>query len=344
LEHFAGVSNRPPEHQVMLDNICELNNKLSQSDLVVRIEMSNPDICARVRAVLFTPEEGVKQVLPGPNILELCKSFKNIGMDMETRDNLAEADTLEMACQMLKCEVFGDNAQLLHIRFYLLDYLDEMCKLSKQRTRIVASTVILPQLRSFLVGDSQLQPAALRVILALAVVNGTDQEVMQQMLDDHLIETYLEILPRQYWGTMALYAIASLSQDKSLEITPAIMKEESLELIRQGFVQVSEDHALSYLSALMTMCQQSQAFINALVNATFGKIVIGKFGMQLKGKTSQIPASLLELLRVIVKSGAQGAIRMLTATKQLKEILTQFVGSANIREKTFAKEILTFFS
>jgi hypothetical protein len=247
-----------------------------------------------------------------------------------------------MACEMLKCDVFGDNAQLLHIRFYLLDFLDEMCKLSKERTSIIASTVILPQLRSFLVGDSQLQPAALRVILALAVVNGTDQALMEQLLDDHLIETYLEILPRPYWGTMALQAISNLAQDKSLNIGPILLREESLELIRQGFVQVSEDHALTYLGALMSICQ-SQEFINGLVNATFGKIVVGKFGMQLKGKTSQIPASLLELLRVIFKSEAIDAKRLLIGTKQLKDVLTRFVGSANIREKTFAKEILTFF-
>jgi hypothetical protein len=343
LEHFAAIPDRTPEHQTMLDNICELNNKLSQADLVVRIEMSKPEICSRVRAVLYTKEEGVKHVLPGPNILELCKSFKSIGMDVETRDDLTDSLTLEMACEMLKCDTFGDNAQLLHIRFYLLDFLDEMCKLSKQRTRIVASTIILPQLRSFLVGDSQLQPAALRVILALAVVNGTDQAVMQQLLDDHLIETYLEIIPRPYWGTMALQAIANLSQDKSLNITPIILREESLDLIRQGFVQVSEDHALSYLSALVTMCQQSKEFISGLVNAQFGKIIVGKFGMQFKGKTSQIPASLLELLRVIFKSGAEDAMRYLLNTKQLKEVLNRFVGSANIREKTFANEILQFF-
>jgi hypothetical protein len=343
LEHFAAIPDRPPEHQFMLDNICELNNKLSQADLVVREAMSNPAICARVLAVLYTPEEGVKHVLPGPNILELCKSFKSIGMEVETRENLTASGTLVMACEMLKCEVFGDNAQLLHIRFYLLDFLDEMCKLSKQRTRIVASTNILPQLRAFLAGDSQLQPAALRVILALAVVNGTDQACMQQLVEDQLIETYHEILPRPYWGTMAMQAIANLSQDRSLNIAPIILREKSLDLIRQGFGQVSEDHALTYLSALVMMCQQSQAFINGLVNPQFGKIIVGKFGMQFKGKTSQIPASLLDLLRVIFKSGAREAIARLVGTKQLRDVLAQFVGSANIREKTFANEILQSF-
>jgi hypothetical protein len=181
------------------------------------------------------------------------------------------------------------------------------------------------------------------VILALAVVNGTDQALMEQLLEDHLIETYLDILPRPYWGTMALQAISNLSQDKSLNIGPIILREESLELIRQGFVQVSEDHALSYLGALMSMCQQSQEFISGLVNAPFGKTVVGKFGMQLKGKTSQIPASLLELLRVIFKSGATDAKRFLIGTRQLKDVLARFVGSANIREKTFANEILQFF-
>jgi hypothetical protein len=65
--------------------------------------------------------------------------------------------------------------------------------------------------------------------------------------------------------------------------------------------------------------------------------------MQFKGKTSQIPASLLDLLRVIFKSGAREAIALLVSTKQLREVLPQFVESANIREKTFANEIRQSF-
>jgi hypothetical protein len=70
--------------------------------------------------------------------------------------------------------------------------------------------------------------------------------------------------------------------------------------------------------------------------------IIHEFGMPLKS-TSQIPAILLTLPRIIVKSGATNA-RILWGIKQLREVVERFVHSRNIREKTFTSEILPLIS
>jgi hypothetical protein len=266
-------------------------------------------------------------------------------MDSEARENLTLAGTLTMACEMLKAEICQDLTELLSIRFYLLDFLDEMCKLDKARTRIVATSNLLPLLREFIVSASQLQlqPASMRVIMGLVILSGYDQEVMQNLIKDHLIELYLDVLPRPYWGAMSLSAIAPLFSDRAFDIEPILLREESLELIRRGFLNVSESHTSAFVQSLVGMCERSVKLVNGLVNVAFAKIIVQKFGMPLKSKTSQIPAALLTLLRVIVKSGAPN-VRILRGMKQLREVLERFVHSKNIREKKFTQEILPLIS
>jgi hypothetical protein len=347
LAHYAETTeldNRDPQVQLMIDNICCMNNTLSQADSVVRSEMSNPEILERVRSIMFTQAEGIRHKLSSSNILELCKSIKNVGMDSEARENLTLAGALTMACEMLKVEICEDPVELLHIRFHLLDFLDEMCKLDKARTRIVATSNLLPLLREFIISASHLQlhPAATRVVMGLFILTGYDQDVMHNLIKDHLIELYSDLLPRPYWGAMSLSAIAPLFSDRAFNIEPIMLREESLELIRQGFFKVSESHTLSFVQSLAGMCERSVQLVNGLVNMAFAKVIIQRFGMPLKS-TSQIPAALLNLLKVIVKSGAPN-VRILRGMKPLTEVVQRFVHSSNLRERTFTNEILPLIS
>jgi hypothetical protein len=328
--------------QKMINNICELNNTFSQADSVVKLAMSEPDVMENIVKSMFSRSTGVKKTLTGQNILDLCKSVKYIGMESDTRNNLASSGTLEMTCEMLKVDLVSDKTQLLNIHSNLIMFLADMCKLSKDRIGIVAGSRLLPYLRGYLDTESELKAMTLSVIMELYIVNGTDRDSVRKLIDDHLIEIYIDNLTRPYWCAKAINAILQLFLDDELNIGEIIMSEKSLESVRKGVESVNEDNAPSFLQKLVGLCEKSSKFVNCVMNGAFGKIIIDKFGMKLKSRNvSQVPAALLELVRAIFRSGAEN-VKFLR-NSEMRNILQGFIQCSNMRQRSFALQILEFF-
>jgi serine/threonine protein kinase len=350
LDYFANhtdLNGRPEGIGILLDNICWLITTLSQSDSLIRSKLSLPEISRNIVAAMYSLEKGIKYRLSQENTLSLCQSLRNICLDDDLRDNLTAAGALHMACEMLKVDLDGDKHQVDQIQFYLLAFVSGMCKRSKfaqmqvaVRTSIVAKTSLLPALRQFL--NSHLQSTALGIIMTLFVVHEIDAEAMNALIRDDLIDIYIDNLPQPNWGTMAINALAALSADKTLPIETFLLKKKSIEAFGLALAAVNTDHAPSFVRDLVTICERFSNFVNELVTMTFTQSIVKRLTVPVKGFT-QLPAALLELVKTLFKSGSPRALQTLLGCGELRNVVERFAESANIRERTFANEILKLF-
>jgi serine/threonine protein kinase len=350
LNYFANhtdLRGRPEEIRILLNNICWLITTLSQSDSFIRSELGLPGISSNMVAAMYSLEEGIKFRLNQENTLSLCQSLRNICLDDGSRDNLTEGGALHMACEMLKVNLEGDKRQVDQIRFYLLDFVSGMCKRSKfaqkavaMRTSIVAKTALLPALRRFL--SSHLQSTALNIIMTLFVVHEIDRQAMNALISDDLIDIYIDSLPQPNWGTMAINALSALSADEKLPIETFLLKRKSIEAFGLALAAVNVDHAPSFLRDLVTICERSSSFVNELVTMPFAQNIAKRLAVPVKGVT-QLPAALLELVRVLFKSQAPRAVQTLRSCGELGIVVQRFAHSENLRENRFANEVLSFY-
>jgi hypothetical protein len=337
--HHSPFGERDREDQALIDNICSLSTTLSQSESEIRLEMSDPLVLSKLTKTLYAPGEGAKALLNAQNTLQLCKTIKNIALDSEARDNITRAGTLTAACELLKVDLFQGTQESLQIRFYLLDFVAEMCNLSKSRTEIVARTRVFPTLRSFLA--TNLQSTALSIIMGLWGVSDVNKGAMHELIDDGLAEVYVFYLDQPFWGTKAITVIASLVIDPSFGVEPLLLRNESIQKFRQGVKAVNAVDTPSFVRPLTSICTRSPALVERLVDESFAQIIVEKFALQ-QGP-SQLPAAMLELISALLKSRQQNATDALVSRGSLHGIIRKFTLSRNIREKTFAREILKYF-
>lgn len=359
LFYFATKTERDTRDktiQEMLTNICKLWKTFSQADLMVKKEMSMPDVMKNITATMFDEKTGVKMTLTMKNIRNLCKGIKFIAMESETRDNLQASHTVDMACELIKYrlpapELQEDAKEWKKIWVYLIMFLNDMCKLTKMKGAelresssssvvVIARRRILVDLRKFLKEESELKAMSLGVIMELYNVNGTDKESMKTLIDDGLIDVYIDYLTKSYWCTKASKALLPLFLDDKLHIEEILTRPESLEKVRQAVEQVNEHDAPTLLEELKKICDRSPTFVEKLVNEKFGKILIGKFSMKI-GVVSQVPVTLLDLVWSIFKFG-RSCVKYLK-TPELKKILHGYERSENRRQGFLSTEILKYF-
>ena len=357
LFYFATKTERDTRDktiQEMLNNICKLWNTFSQADLMVKKEMSVPDVMKNITATMFDEKTGVKMTLTMDNILDLCIGIKVIAMESETRDNLQASHTVDMVCEMIKYQSAPDDTKSWKtICVYLIMFLNDMCKLTKMRGAelggsssssvvVIARRRILVDLRKFLEEESELKAMSLGVIMELYNVNGTDKESMKTLIDDGLIDVYIDYLTKPYWCTKASKALVPLFLDDMTHIEEILTRQESLEKVREAVEQVNEHDAPTLLEELKKICDRSPTFVEKLVNEKFGKILIGKFSMKI-GVVSQVPVTLLDLVWSIFKvCGSCECVKYLK-TPELKKILHGYEQSENRRQGYLSTEILKFF-
>ena len=354
LVHFAtetDLETRDETIQKMIDSICGLLNTFSQADQIVKMAMSDCEVLRNITGAMFDEETGVKMTLTLDNILDLCKVIKYLGMESEARDNLASAHALDMACELIKypSPAAEHRTVWMSIRVNLIMFLDDMCKLARKlhrvsRVGVVAQRGILPHLRKFLDSESELKSMSLSVIMELYVVNDTDKESMEKLIDDGLIDIYIDNLTKPYWCAKAIYALSSLFSDDKLHIEGILTRDESLAKMRQAIELVNEVNAPSLVQQLTVMCDHSPTFVKKLVSAEFCEILIKKFNIRLEqpSNVSQVgTAALLDLLRSIFKVG--GSCLKYLKTPALKGILERYAKGTNVRQSKISMEILNRF-
>jgi hypothetical protein len=74
----------------------------------------------------------------------------------------------------------------------------------------------------------------------------------------------------------------------------------------------------------------------------FAQNIAKRLAVPVKGVT-QLPAALLELVRVLFKSQAPRAVQTLRACGELGNVVERFAHSENLRENRFANEVLSFY-
>lgn len=340
--------------QEMLNNICKLWNTFSQADLMVKKEMSVPDVMKNITATMFDEKTGVKMTLTLENILDLCIGIKVIAMESETRDNLQASHTVDMICELIKYRSAPEDAKAWKkICVYLIMFLNDMCKLTKMKGAelresssssvvVIARRGILRNLRNFLAEESELKAMSLGVIMELYNVNGTDKESMKTLIDDGLIDVYIDYLTKPYWCTKASKALLPLFLDDKLHIEEILTRKESLEKVRLAVKLVNEDDAPTLLEELKKICDRSTTFVEKLVNKEFSVILIDKFSMRIESKVSQVPVTLLALVASIFKVG--GSCVKYLKTPKLKQILQEYERTENRRQGFLSTEILKSFA
>lgn len=353
LLHFATseLFKQNEEAQKTISLLCELFNDFSQADSKVKLALSSPDIMENIVSTMYTTKDGVRRVLTLEDILLLSKTIKFTAMDAETRDNLTDSGVMEMTCEMLKYD-FGkgekkDQTMLnLLIHSNLIMLLNDMCKLSsqvsKKRIGIVADSRLLPHLVEYMDKESELKTMSLSVIMELYNVVKSDKVAMKKLIDDNLIDLYLNNLTHPYWGSKAITAISSLLNEDQEEIEPLITKESALENFRTGIEKVDQDNAQTYISTFSSMVRKSKKFTNALINAELISILINKFWYMHKQNTfSQVPTLLLEFILAMFQSEASNVKHL--KSPEMKSIIAGYIGSDNVKQQTNATKILEYF-
>lgn len=335
------VNMKKKEHQKAIDTVCEIMHKLSQADTKVRLAMAERDVMGNIVQCMYDQDtDSVRRELPVSDILLLCKAIKVISVVSDTRDSLAQAGVMQMACAMVKAEFDKTDAVAIHAN--LIQVLSSMCKLSKERLEVVARSSLISSLRPYLDSDTELKALVMYMLIDFPKVAYQNKDVMIKLIDDKLIEIYISTLTQQYWGARAMAAIAMLANDPDFGIYPILMTDESLAKFRDGIDTVNYENAPTMLQRLNEICKNSKDFTIKLTDQTFLNIVRAKLSTAKSlPSDSQIPVAILELIATIFSDLSQQQMSKLE--KSFTPDIKTFAEKGNIKQKGTALKILKFF-
>lgn len=351
LLEYANFSDRPDEVNVTINNITKIFDIFSQSDTQVKLAMSEEKVMKNVVKAMYEDDE-VRQVISIPGLLNLCRALKLIGMEPETLEKLTSSGVMDMICAYIKSD-FGNKpeytTEVLHIHSNLIMLLDSMCKFSRKRIEIVAQSRLLNSLKSYINVETELKGMALSVIMELYVVAESGQDSMKKLVEDGLIQIYVDYLyskSSQFWTAKAINAISALFTNEKIDndVRQVIFKEENIEKFRMGLKTISNQYTATYIEKVTGMCKKSSEFTDFLVNKEFCDILVSRFlKKDLQSQTiSQIPAALLDLVWTILDSKAKSSAYLMR--DDLKAIFTKYSLKGNMRQKNLGEKILKFFN
>jgi hypothetical protein len=322
-----------------IHTICFILDTLSQGDSKVKIALSDVSVMENIVASTYDVKKGaLKTVLTNQDLFLICKAIYQVSAESETRDNLHRAGLLEMACAMVKME-FKENGIAIHSN--LIQFLANMCKLSKDRIAIVAKSELISALKPYLVSETELKALVMYMLIDFQRVAFTNKDVMIQLLNDGLIEIYISALNQPYWGARAMTAIAKLVPEEDFNLIPVIQRSDCLEKFRNGIDSVNFENAPTMLQSLTEICKASKEFTQKLADQSFATIIISKLSVSLKlPPDSQIPFAVLDLILTIFNSTNKPPHFM---TKEMEDNVTKFFEKGNVKQKATAKKILQFF-
>ncbi|EAY14722.1 STE family protein kinase [Trichomonas vaginalis G3] len=323
-----------------IDTVCEIMHKLSQADTKVKIAMAEKDVMVNIVHCMYDPKtDQVRRELPINDILLLCKAIKE-NVVSDTRDLLAAAGVMQMACAMVKAEFDKTHAVAIHAN--LIQVLSSMCKLSKERLEVVARSNLISSLKPYLDSDTELKALVMYMLIDFPKVAFQNKDVMKQLIADKLIEIYISTLTQQYWGARAMAAIAMLASDPDFHVYPILMTPESLNRIRDGIDSVNYENAPTMLQRLNEICKNSKDFVLVLTDQTFLNTIRAKLSTaKMLPSDSQIPVAILELIATIFSDMDKTQLQKLE--KSFTPDIKVFADKGNIKQKGTALKILKFF-
>ena len=343
------VENKETKYPEAIHIICDTLYKLASADKKVRMEMadSKKPIITNIVACMYDKETGVvKRQLPDSEILILWKAIRLISEEFEARIHLQAGHVMEMGCAMVKIEFDQDNnTKSIHLN--IVNMLQNMCKISKERLAIAAKSGLLSSLRRYLESDSDIRRYVMLMLLDFPNIASQIKDDMKQLINEGLIEIYISAIKQHYWGTRSMTSIARLVTDPDFNIIPILLKPENLTKIRDSVDIVAYEDAPTLLQAINTICTCSPEFTIQLADQSFANIMTSKLNSSLSlPADSQIPLATLNLMLTLFTMGTKLKPPVKPEhfiTSPIKKALEEFCVKGNIKQKKTAAEILKFF-
>lgn len=322
------------------DQICQLDFTFANADEKARSALSEPEIMKNIVKTIYDHNE-VQRRLSMDNLLLLLKCIKMVAAEPENRENLYNSGVMEMTCELLKIELTPDEILRLHIHANLILLLSHMCNLSNQRTCFVAQSRLLPYMKEYLQNESTLKLTALAIIMPLYVSVNHIPGILDTLIEDGLIQLYLDNLSTPIWCVKAISALQHLLEKRYPQFIKILLTESSLQKIREGIRNVNNEDATAITQKLTSMIRKSSEFTNRLINNDFKDVVIAKLNSTNSPRKGALVNAIFELLLSIYQSNAPNAHYL--KNDEMKNLITPFITSKNVKHQILATQLIQFF-
>ena len=341
-EEILDIEKNDSSYMTTTDKICELDYTFAQADSKVRSALSIPAVMNNIVKTIFN-DGNVNGKLSTNNMLLLLKCIKMVAADPENRNNLNSSGVMNMTCELLKVQLTPNETKELHLHANLIMLLADMCALSNERIYFVAHSRLLPHMKQYLQNESELKLTALSVIMPLYVAVDYDSSILDTLIEDGLLDLYLNSLSTPYWCVKAIGALQQLFDKGFPKIVDFLCSDLSVQKLREGILKVNNENAPTLIQKITTMVRTSKNLTNQLIKGDFEEVILSKFKETVGTRNQgQVNAALLELILVVFQSGVKNLHFIMTDA--ILNVVKPFASSGNIKHQILAKQIEKFFN